>query len=96
MLQIRRDNTYNLGIIFSYVTVETCCNPSLEWSHLGGSNEGLQRLFLLRNEKIVKKIHLSGALDGYHMIRDLETCAYYEYSNQPAYLRKLISSLFNM
>ena len=51
VLQIRRGNRDNLGII-SHLTLENIfCDPSLEPSHRDGSNEGSHYMFLLRYEK---------------------------------------------
>ena len=47
VLQIRRSNRGNLGII-SHISP---CNPSLEPSWRDGSNEGSQHMFSLRNKK---------------------------------------------
>ena len=52
VLQIRRSNKDNLGIIihiFFYKNI--FCDPSLEPSDRDGSNDGSQHMFLLKNKK---------------------------------------------
>ena len=51
MLQIRRGNKVNLGIIFHIFPQNVFCDPSLELSHRDGSNVGSQYMFSLRNKK---------------------------------------------
>ena len=52
MLQIRRDNRDNFGIIIHISTIiNIFCDPSLEPTHRDGSNEGSQYMFSLRNKK---------------------------------------------
>ena len=53
VLQIRKGNRDNLGIIFIFLHKNIFCDSSLEPSHQDGSNEGSQLMFLLRNEKII-------------------------------------------
>ena len=51
VLQIRRTNRDDLGIIFHISHKTVLCDPSLEeQSHLDSSNEGSQYMFLLRNK----------------------------------------------
>ena len=51
VLQIRRDNRDNLGIISQISPENIFSNPSLEPSRRDGSNEGSQYMFSLRNKK---------------------------------------------
>ena len=52
VLQIRRDNRDNFGIITHIsTTINIFCDHSLEPSHRDGSNEGSQYMFSLRNKK---------------------------------------------
>ena len=51
VLQIRKSNRDNLGIISHISPSKHICDPSLEPSHRDGSNEGLQHMFLMRNKK---------------------------------------------
>ena len=51
VLQIRRDNRDNLGIIFHISPLKHIFDPSSEPSCGGESNEGSQNMFLLRNKK---------------------------------------------
>ena len=51
VLQIRRGNRDNLGIIFLFLSLKHICDPSLEPSRRDGSNEGSQHMFWLRNKK---------------------------------------------
>ena len=66
VLQIRRGNRDNLGIISHIFHKNILCDPSLEPSHRDGSNEGSQYMFSLRNKKTFlnypKYPLLSGAL----------------------------------
>ena len=52
VLQIRRGNRDNFGIIIHISTIiNIFCDPSLEPSPRDGSNEGSQHMFSLRNKK---------------------------------------------
>ena len=51
VLQIRRGNRDDLGIIFLILHKNIHCDPSLEPSCQDGSNEGSQHMFSLRNKK---------------------------------------------
>ena len=51
MLQIRRSNRYNLGIISHISTKIIFCDPPLELSRRDGSNEGSQRMFSSSSRK---------------------------------------------
>ena len=51
VLQIRRGNRDNLGIISHVFQKNIFCDPPLEPSRLEGSNEGSQHMFSLRNKK---------------------------------------------
>ena len=51
MLQIRRDNRDNLGMLSHISPLKHIFDPSLEPSCGDGSNEGSQNVFLLRNKK---------------------------------------------
>ena len=51
LLQMRRVNRDNYGIIGHISIKNTFCDPSLEPSHRDGSNEGSQHMFSLRNKK---------------------------------------------
>ena len=53
MLQIRKDNRDNSGIISHISPLKRFCDLSLELSHRDGSNEGSQHMFSLRNKKII-------------------------------------------
>ena len=50
MLQIRSGNRDNYPFFFHK---NIFCDPSLELSRREGSNEGSQRMFSLRNKKII-------------------------------------------
>ena len=52
VLQIRRGNKDNLGIIFHIYHQNIFRDPSLEPSRRDGSNEGSQHMFSLRNKEI--------------------------------------------
>ena len=69
VLQKRRSNLDNLGIIFHTrsTSLNKCCDPLLEPSLRDGSNEGLQYMFSLTNKQnypriILKKSTLSVTL----------------------------------
>ena len=49
--QVRRGYRDDLGIIVHIFHTNIFCDPSLEPSRRDGSNEGSQRMFLLRNRK---------------------------------------------
>ena len=51
VLQIKRDNRDNLGIISHISPLNIFCDLSLELSHRDGSNEGPQHMFSLRKNK---------------------------------------------
>ena len=73
VLQIRRGNRDNLGII-SYI-FKTFCDPSLEPPHGDSFNEGSQHMFLLRNKKNIFECPqyplLSGALiNEFHLVKN--------------------------
>ena len=51
VLQIRRGNRDNLGIIHIFLHKSKFCDPSVEPSHQDGSNEGSQHMFSLRNKR---------------------------------------------
>ena len=53
VLQIRRGNRDNLGIISIFFHKNISCDPPLEPSHRDGSNDGSQHMFSLRNKKII-------------------------------------------
>ena len=52
MLQIRRGNRYNLGIMSHISPQIIFCDPSLEQSRRDGTNKGSQHMFSLRNKNI--------------------------------------------
>ena len=51
VLQIRRGNRDNLGMISRVFQKNIFCDPPLEPSCCDGSNEGSQHMFSLRNKK---------------------------------------------
>ena len=52
VLQIRRGNRDNLGIISIFFHKNISCDPPLEPSHQDGSNGGSQHMFSLRIRKL--------------------------------------------
>ena len=57
------------GIIFSYFSAKTCCDPSLEQSQQDSSNDGSQNLFLWRNmAKLFKIIAVTWGWSGGVMV----------------------------
>ena len=51
VLQIRMGNRDNFGIFIHIFPQKHICDPSLEPSRRGGSNEGSQHMLFLRNKK---------------------------------------------
>lgn len=58
MLQIRRDNNYNWGILLTYYCFPKYYDSSLELPCLGGSNERSQSLFLFRKKNNTQELFL--------------------------------------
>ena len=64
VLQLRRGNRDNFGIIFIFFHKNIFCDLSFEPSWWDGSNEGSQHMFLLRNKKIIFELSSRPPLTG--------------------------------